>query len=58
MTCICPPMRIMPGTRASISSAVPADSSTEPSMRVTMAPFFIFVFGAVDFTTTSPRLRL
>ena len=51
-------MRIMPGTRASISSAVPADSSGVPSIRVIIAPSFIFVLGACDFTTTSWRLSI
>ena len=49
-------MRIIPGTRASMSSTEPADSNGEPTMRVTIAPFFIFVLGAVDFTTNSFRL--
>ena len=58
ITCTLPPMRIMPGTRASISSAVPADSSGVPSIRVIIAPSFIFVLGACDFTTTSWRLSI
>ena len=57
MTCSSPFSFIMPGMRASTSSALPAVEMAVPTTRVTMMLPFILVFGgAVTFTSSSITL--